>query len=874
MPLLIPALARADVAPDSLRLSHTSTDVQLTWQAGTAPYAIYRATSPFQVSRGSNRIATAGGLAYDDLLSGLPGNIYFYLVGNDATCVDNSDCGDADACNGTETCNTGTARCVPGAPPDCDDLNACTSDSCAPATGCAYANRPAGASCDDLDACTVDACDGAGTCVGHGAAAEACNGQDDDCDGQIDEALGNFSCGIGGCAQTVAACANGVLGACVPGAPAANDTTCNGIDDDCDGAIDEDCASCTHVAVTGNDANAVATNNAIPFATIQAAVNWAAASAARPQRVCVASGAVCGTTGAFTGALTMATGISVYGKYQSTSWSRCATSTTILTPGTAAGVYFPPAVVSPTVLDGFTINRANMPTTAGVTVQGAHNVVLSGLVINNAFNVFNSFGIDLSDGAQVTITRSSIDAGTGSLASIAIRSIGSKPRIVNNCASLDAMGRCDDFCGTGATLAIRGRQSGGAAGSDSYAVLLQDSPNASVESSSLCNNSSDFGAVVRIAGDGTGITLRGNNVLASGGITDSSGVWLEDCGGAAPWIVDNFRLAAGGVSGTTRGAAVRAVGDCHPVIEGNVRIVGSSEGAVSPLTGVFCGPNASGTPSRCAIVNNMTIEGSDLSFPPSAFGVHCAGGGCLKISGNYISGLRGADVRGLVLDGSGPLVDNNEIRGGCPTVSAAGVYAIDSSARLQNNRITADGSCASVTTQPLYALRVSSSTTNSELDVHSNILDGAGKAAACASYGLFLDIAAAPPPSGTGIYRNNIMRGGLCSTHNIVRENHASADPRIFESNDLDPAGLLLPLYVDEGATSLTTAASVNALTDMLVSGVISTDPQFVNYPLDAHLTAVSPCIGAGTAIDPPATDMDGHPRTPPVDIGPDEYVP
>ena len=55
------------------------------------------------------------------------------------------------------------------------------------------------------------------------------------------------------------------------GIAAANDSTCDGIDDDCDGAIDEDCMTCVHVAPAGNDATADGFNT--PFATIQAGID-------------------------------------------------------------------------------------------------------------------------------------------------------------------------------------------------------------------------------------------------------------------------------------------------------------------------------------------------------------------------------------------------------------------------------------------------------------------------------------------------------------------------------------------------------------------------------------------------------------------------
>ncbi|MFQ5461501.1 MAG: hypothetical protein ACE5E5_02630, partial [Phycisphaerae bacterium] len=54
---------------------------------------------------------------------------------------------------------------VGGAPPNCDDGNVCTDDTCDPATGCVNTNNVA--ACDDGNACTTtDVCDGAGVCAG------------------------------------------------------------------------------------------------------------------------------------------------------------------------------------------------------------------------------------------------------------------------------------------------------------------------------------------------------------------------------------------------------------------------------------------------------------------------------------------------------------------------------------------------------------------------------------------------------------------------------------------------------------------------------------------------------------------------------------
>jgi len=52
--------------------------------------------------------------------------------------------------------------CSPGTPLVCNDNNACTSDSCVPATGCVFTPNPP---CNDNNACTTDTCDPAIGCV-------------------------------------------------------------------------------------------------------------------------------------------------------------------------------------------------------------------------------------------------------------------------------------------------------------------------------------------------------------------------------------------------------------------------------------------------------------------------------------------------------------------------------------------------------------------------------------------------------------------------------------------------------------------------------------------------------------------------------------
>ena len=78
---------------------------------------------------------------------------------------------------------------------------------------------------------------------GSGGSDTTCDGIDDNCNGQIDEGYVPVptSCGVGACASTgMSSCVGGAIqGNCVPGTPAASDTTCNGIDENCNRTADE-----------------------------------------------------------------------------------------------------------------------------------------------------------------------------------------------------------------------------------------------------------------------------------------------------------------------------------------------------------------------------------------------------------------------------------------------------------------------------------------------------------------------------------------------------------------------------------------------------------------------------------------------------------
>ena len=142
------------------------------------------------------------------------------LTAEGSSCPGGYSC-EASAAGGPTLCqpNTGSCSCKPG--------ELAKTSSCV--LGNSFGN------CSGSRVCTDQ---GWSACDAPAAQTETCNGADDDCDGQTDEGLGGGACaaGIAGQCPGVSKCMGTQGIACLP---TAQTETCNGIDDDCNGATDD-----------------------------------------------------------------------------------------------------------------------------------------------------------------------------------------------------------------------------------------------------------------------------------------------------------------------------------------------------------------------------------------------------------------------------------------------------------------------------------------------------------------------------------------------------------------------------------------------------------------------------------------------------------
>jgi hypothetical protein len=603
---------------------------------------------------------------------------------------------------------------------------------------------------------------------------------------------------------------------------------------------------CIRVAPDGDDALASASDGSVAFESLTTAIDFAYAHPELTASVCVAAGAACGSFAAYAGPvdsdLRMRDGISVFGRYESTTWTRCSDSETRLVPGTPAGVVFGPDIVTATTLDGFSIDSLDVETTTGITIDAALDVVLSDVDVLDVGGTY-SYGVDIRNGARVRVSSSTIRS-SGMLQAVALRATSSHLTLEDNLTY----------------QAIRARGNGAAQG-----LYLEDCDDCILDSSNVYANGPTRASGVGVAGSASGLVVRDMSIRVEGR-GDTFGLSVGSC--ASDILIEGNDVSAyNGSALNTASAAGPIFGAslCGATVLNNT--IGSTGGRGAASTGLIC--------DGCSVKGN-TIGTGNLNLAQgiisSGVGLYCLG--CPEISYNQINGLAPEGcIRNCQFDSIGlrvvgdTLVHANSIGGGCGSgrlgldrLGSVGVYAAGA-VRIQNNYIHGGGVC------PLFyppfgddthIAKTAGIDASSGADIHSNWIEGGNvNVSACLS-------PAIANPNGA-LIRNNILIPGNCASAAHIEALYPEDNPAVLQNNDFAPGGSVLFRII--GAVDPRTAEEVNALSAFLSSGNF-------RATCSRELDSSSPCVDAGTSAGAPATDFQDEPRDSEPDVGPDEWNP
>lgn len=501
---------------------------------------------------------------------------------------------------------------------------------------------------------------------------------------------------IGACHAGTRTCAGGVWGACSEALPATRES-CNGIDDDCNGVIDEGCAAGCVVVCSNcsGSSDGGAANGSVehPFATIEAAIAAAGAyDAGTRNRICVVGGATCRDSALYriTGPLKVPDGLIIQGAYAITETGLTYCGVPGLRPRTTLsfaaneGVIFDQTVVTGAELSGMFIevnpSSGSAPvadTVTAIAIKGGQNVTLSRVYVGEGFAAKNTQGVAVTSGGQATITGSSISTGQGSVSAIGLYVNGSKVDMRNNCDRL-VNGKCASSCFDGGSMqGIHGYTPSNPADAplqSSGAYLVSGA--SSLVGNMLCGGATRIGdgqalsTVATLRCENDGCSTVSSNVIVGSTDRDTLAVALIN---ASP-RVDGNAINGGCGSHTVTGARIERSG--ARLQNNQIEAAQCSSGDGSSLRGLHLIASES---AASAEIHSNTIE-------PSATSVTCQSIGVLVELANGIpSGMYG-------------VLRNNIVSAGvCSSRVAISEVAGVSLVSLQNNDLygpQADGASA------------------------------------------------------------------------------------------------------------------------------------------------------------------------------------
>ncbi len=313
-------------------------------------------------------------------------------------------------------------------------------------------------------------------------------------------------------------------------------------------------------------------------------------------------------------------------------------------------------------------------------------------------------------------------------------------------------------------------------------------------------------------------------------------------------------------------------------------------------------------PNVTTLVTGCTITGNTADGGGGIYNYSKYAGGSITVTGCTITGNMGSDGNG---NGTGGGVENdNEADTG--TITVTNCTITNNTAGYQGSGVYNENISGSSITLTNCAITGNTATNGNGGGVYNSVglNNGTITLTDCA-----ITSNAAPTGNGGGVYDGNNATNGLITLINCTITGNTAGNQGggVYNYNadtfitngpeettlinctitgntapsgsgggiynyNIDSASTLSFVndifYGDTGGEVATTSVNAPMFTFCDVqggytgTGNIDADPLLINAPADAHLSAGSPCVSAGTPNGAPATDKDGNTRANPPTIG------